>query len=90
VTRPELAGDDRSPQPLEGMLGGGARSREPRGRSDELPGRCRRADTRAWGPPYDERGEATYFQAVNRTKRTIALDLRDAGDVARGRVLARE
>ena len=23
-------------------------------------------ETRAWGPPYDEQGDATYFQAVNR------------------------
>ncbi len=32
-------------------------------------------DTRAWGPPYDERGDATYFQAVNRNKDAIVLDL---------------
>ncbi len=37
-------------------------------------------DTRAWGPPYDAAGEATYFQSVNRNKRSIALDL-----VRRGR-----
>ncbi|MBV9000804.1 MAG: CoA transferase [Solirubrobacterales bacterium] len=47
-------------------------------------------DTRAWGPPYDERGEATYFQAVNRNKRAVALDLRDPGDLAQARALARE
>ncbi|MBV8998406.1 MAG: CoA transferase, partial [Solirubrobacterales bacterium] len=47
-------------------------------------------DTRAWGPPYDERGEATYFQAVNRNKRTVALDLRDRDDLARARALANE
>ncbi len=35
-------------------------------------------DTRTWGPPYDERGEATYFQAVNRNKASVALDLTDA------------
>lgn len=46
-------------------------------------------DTRAWGPPYDARGVATYFQAVNRNKRSIALDFRDAEDVARARALAR-
>jgi crotonobetainyl-CoA:carnitine CoA-transferase CaiB-like acyl-CoA transferase len=45
-------------------------------------------DTRAWGPPYDEHGEATYFLAVNRNKRSIALDLRDSGDVDRARALA--
>jgi crotonobetainyl-CoA:carnitine CoA-transferase CaiB-like acyl-CoA transferase len=44
-------------------------------------------DTRAWGPPHDDRGEATYFQAVNRNKRSIALDLADAGDLERARAL---
>ena len=34
-------------------------------------------DTRAWAPPYDSRGQATYFDAVNRNKRSIALDLTD-------------
>jgi len=47
-------------------------------------------DTRAWGPPYDRQGEATYFQAVNRNKRSLALDLRDSADLARARALARE
>ncbi|MGI1662314.1 CaiB/BaiF CoA transferase family protein [Palleronia sp. KMU-117] len=40
-------------------------------------------DTRQWGPPFVERaGERTaaYFHACNRGKRSIALDLRDAGD----------
>jgi crotonobetainyl-CoA:carnitine CoA-transferase CaiB-like acyl-CoA transferase len=37
-------------------------------------------DTRAWGPPFDDTGRATYFQAVNRNKRSIALNLKDAGD----------
>jgi crotonobetainyl-CoA:carnitine CoA-transferase CaiB-like acyl-CoA transferase len=32
-------------------------------------------DTRAWGPPYDDRGEATYFGSVNRNKRSVAIDL---------------
>ena len=37
-------------------------------------------DTRAWGPPYDEHGTATYFLSVNRGKRSTVLDLRrDAG-----------
>jgi crotonobetainyl-CoA:carnitine CoA-transferase CaiB-like acyl-CoA transferase len=40
-------------------------------------------DTRAWGPPYDERGEATYFQSVNRNKESVVLDLRDPDDVRR-------
>jgi crotonobetainyl-CoA:carnitine CoA-transferase CaiB-like acyl-CoA transferase len=47
-------------------------------------------ETRSWGPPYDERGEATYFQSVNRNKQSIVLDLQDAGDVQRARELARE
>jgi crotonobetainyl-CoA:carnitine CoA-transferase CaiB-like acyl-CoA transferase len=44
-------------------------------------------DTRAWGPPFDERGKATYFQAVNRNKDSVALDLGDPGDAARARAL---
>jgi crotonobetainyl-CoA:carnitine CoA-transferase CaiB-like acyl-CoA transferase len=32
-------------------------------------------DTRSWGPPFDDRGEATYFHAVNRNKRCVTLDL---------------
>jgi crotonobetainyl-CoA:carnitine CoA-transferase CaiB-like acyl-CoA transferase len=47
-------------------------------------------DTRAWGPPHDSEGEATYFQAVNRNKRSVALDLRDPDDLAQARRLARE
>ena len=47
-------------------------------------------ETRSWGPPYDERGEATYFQSVNRNKQSILLDLRDEGDAQRARELARE
>ncbi len=47
-------------------------------------------ETRAWGPPYDAEGEATYFQAVNRNKRSLALDLRDPGDLAEAKRLAAE
>ncbi len=32
-------------------------------------------ETRSWGPPFDSRGRATYFQAVNRNKHTLVLDL---------------
>src|ERR1700727_1838742 len=32
-------------------------------------------ETRSWGPPFDERGQATYFQAVNRNKHSLVLDL---------------
>ena len=45
-------------------------------------------DTRAWGPPHDAQGEATYFQAVNRNKRSVALDLRDPDDLVEARRLA--
>lgn len=47
-------------------------------------------ETRSWGPPYDADGQATYFQAVNRNKRSIVLDLgsdegrRRALELARG------
>ncbi len=44
-------------------------------------------DTREWGPPYDTDGVATYFNAVNRNKRSLVLDLTDAGHVARAREL---
>ncbi|MEV6324098.1 CoA transferase [Nocardia sp. NPDC051787] len=45
-------------------------------------------DTRGWGPPYDAHGQATYFQAVNRNKDSIVLDLTDERDRARARALA--
>ena len=47
-------------------------------------------DTRQWGPPYDEAGDATYFEAVNRNKETVVLDLIDPADLARARKLASE
>ena len=37
-------------------------------------------DTRAWGPPYDSSGVATYFNSVNRNKRSLVLDLTDPDD----------
>ncbi|MDL9980501.1 CaiB/BaiF CoA transferase family protein [Microbacterium sp. ASV49] len=37
-------------------------------------------DTRHWMPPVDAAGQATYFNSVNRNKRSVALDLTtDAG-----------
>jgi crotonobetainyl-CoA:carnitine CoA-transferase CaiB-like acyl-CoA transferase len=37
-------------------------------------------DTRAWGPPWAADGTSTYFQSVNRNKRSVVLDLRADGD----------
>ncbi len=45
-------------------------------------------DTRAWGPPYDDSGMSTYFQAVNRNKTSVVLDLRERADAERARELA--
>lgn len=45
-------------------------------------------DTRAWGPPYDDAGAATYFQSVNRNKSSVALDLGDPADLAVARTAA--
>ncbi|MEV6338862.1 CoA transferase [Nocardia vinacea] len=45
-------------------------------------------DTRTWKPPHDDHGQATYFQAVNRNKNTIVLDLTDPSDQARAREMA--
>ena len=47
-------------------------------------------ETRSWGPPYDERGAATYFQSVNRNKTSIVLDLSADHDLQRAKALARE
>jgi len=44
-------------------------------------------DTRHWGPPYDSAGVATYFNAVNRNKRSVALDLGDPADAEEARDL---
>jgi crotonobetainyl-CoA:carnitine CoA-transferase CaiB-like acyl-CoA transferase len=47
-------------------------------------------ETRQWGPPYDEAGDATYFESVNRNKNSLVLDLTHPADLARARELARE
>jgi crotonobetainyl-CoA:carnitine CoA-transferase CaiB-like acyl-CoA transferase len=44
-------------------------------------------DTRAWGPPWRD-GVSTYYLGLNRNKRSIALDLKDPGDLALARRLA--
>jgi crotonobetainyl-CoA:carnitine CoA-transferase CaiB-like acyl-CoA transferase len=45
-------------------------------------------DTRSWGPPFAA-GESTYFQSVNRNKRSLAADLRDPASLCRVRELVR-
>jgi crotonobetainyl-CoA:carnitine CoA-transferase CaiB-like acyl-CoA transferase len=40
-------------------------------------------ETRHWGPPHDAHGRATYFESVNRNKRSVAIDL--STDEGRGR-----
>ena len=50
-------------------------------------------DTRAWGPPFvgeDDERESVYFLSVNRSKRSVTLDLKDEGDLARLRSLIAE
>lgn len=39
-------------------------------------------ETRAWGPPFDERGEAAYYLSINRNKLGVALDLDTPADRA--------
>jgi crotonobetainyl-CoA:carnitine CoA-transferase CaiB-like acyl-CoA transferase len=46
-------------------------------------------DTRAWGPPHDAAGTATYYLAANRNKRSLALDLNDPDQLAFAQQLAR-
>jgi crotonobetainyl-CoA:carnitine CoA-transferase CaiB-like acyl-CoA transferase len=45
-------------------------------------------DTRSWGPPRAADGTSTYFQSVNRNKRTVWLDLSDSADRAEAFSLA--
>ena len=46
-------------------------------------------DTRGWGPPWGQDGVATYFEAVNRNKTSVALDLRSPEGAREARRLAR-
>jgi crotonobetainyl-CoA:carnitine CoA-transferase CaiB-like acyl-CoA transferase len=46
-------------------------------------------DTRRWMPPVTDDGVSTYYMAINRNKRSVALDLRDEADLAAARELAR-
>ncbi len=45
-------------------------------------------DTRSWGPPFDSDGRATYFESINRNKRSVAIDLRTAVGQSEARDLA--
>ncbi len=45
-------------------------------------------DTRRWGPPFDADGNATYFLAANRNKRSIEVDLASDAGAALIRALA--
>ena len=45
-------------------------------------------DTRTWMPPEND-GVSTYYQSINRNKRSIVLDFRDSGDVALAQELLR-
>jgi crotonobetainyl-CoA:carnitine CoA-transferase CaiB-like acyl-CoA transferase len=46
-------------------------------------------DTRRWIPPATSAGTSTYYLAINRNKRSVALNLDEAADLAAGRELAR-
>jgi crotonobetainyl-CoA:carnitine CoA-transferase CaiB-like acyl-CoA transferase len=45
-------------------------------------------DTRAWGPPFSNSGQSTYFESINRNKMSIALDFTADGDLAVARRLS--
>lgn len=46
-------------------------------------------ETRAWGPPWTPRGVAAYYESLNRSKYSLALDLADTADRRRATELAR-
>jgi formyl-CoA transferase len=45
-------------------------------------------DARLWGPPFIE-GDALFFHAMNRNKKSVRIDIKNAYDVARLKALAR-
>src|SRR5690242_16484736 len=45
-------------------------------------------DTRTWMPPVRD-GVSTYYLGINRNKRSVALNLKDPGDLAAAQELAR-
>jgi crotonobetainyl-CoA:carnitine CoA-transferase CaiB-like acyl-CoA transferase len=45
-------------------------------------------DTRGWGPPWSADGVSSYYLSANRNKRSIALDLKERGDLEVARSLA--
>lgn len=45
-------------------------------------------DTRAWGPPYANDGQSSYFHSVNRNKVSLACDLGTAAGLTTARELA--
>jgi crotonobetainyl-CoA:carnitine CoA-transferase CaiB-like acyl-CoA transferase len=46
-------------------------------------------DTRRWVPPVTDSGVSTYYLAINRNKRSVALDLGDPADLEAARELTR-
>jgi crotonobetainyl-CoA:carnitine CoA-transferase CaiB-like acyl-CoA transferase len=46
-------------------------------------------DTRRWAPPVTSDGVSTYYLSINRNKRSVTLDLKNADDLAAARELAR-
>lgn len=47
-------------------------------------------DTRYWGPPHDEAGRATYFEAVNRNKSSLEIDMSSSdGKAEAAKLIAR-
>lgn len=46
-------------------------------------------ETRHWGPPWTDAGDSSYYECVNRTKRSIALDLSAPEDLAIAKRLVR-